>query len=278
MYIPEILEGEARGRLRNLYHNIKNTLHLPLVSDVFRVLAHYPSFLTYALETSRSNLLSHHFELLSDQLRALPPPSPPLPQLPSFVTRRDLRGASAVLPVFHYSNAKLLLLTTAWYEALSERPIPGWQQEETFVPPGIPASFPKTVPLLRTESAPPELQRLLRQITDTHYGFAPPGDIRALALYPTFLAGAWQGVQGYLHTPWYRDQTHRLLHTAQTLARSLPYPLLLSPGRLQQVLSEREIASCLSIIAMYRNLLPKLILDTELMMGLLKQSTQTFWI
>ncbi|TCP55659.1 halocarboxylic acid dehydrogenase DehI [Tumebacillus sp. BK434] len=278
MYIPEILEGEARGRLRKLYHNIKYTLHVPLISDVFRVLAHYPSFLTYALETSRSNLLSHHFEQLSDQLRAMPPPARPLPALPSFVTRRDLRGAAAVLPVFHYSNAKLLLLTTAWYEALSERPIPGWQQDETFIPPGIPASFPKTVPLLRIESAPPEIARLLRLITDAHYGFAPPGDIRALALYPTFLAGAWQGVESCLHTPWYRDQTDRLLHTAQSLARSLPYPLPLAPGRLQQVLSEREIASCLSIIAMYRSLLPKLILDTELMMGLLNRSAQTFWI
>lgn len=274
MYIPEILEGDARGRMRNLYHNIKATLRAPLVHDVFRVLAHYPAFLTYALEVSRPNLLSLTFENLAGELRAVPPPDAPLSPLPSAIRSRDLRGASAVLPVFRYLNAKLLLLTTAWYEALSERPILGLPTDETFIPPGFLPVFSKHIHLIRLDTAPPQIRQLLQSITDTHRGFVPSSDFRALAQYPTFLSAAWQRIQPHVDTPWHRDTTQRLLQRAQTLAHHLPYPIPLAPARLLTMMSEREIASCLAIVAMFRQLLPELIIAVELMAQLLAEKRE----
>lgn len=274
MYIPEILEGEARGRLRKLYHQIKATMHVPIVPYLFRTLAFYPSFLQYAVETSRPNLLSRAFEEAAGELRAVPPPDIPVPPLPPYVTHRDLRGAASLLPVFHYANAKELLLATAWYEALSERPVAGngtSLNDGEFLPPGIPAAFPKPIPLVRVESASLHLQTLLKQIVDAQRTFGPASQYRALAQYPTFLTGAWQEIYPYLHEPWYQEQRRLLLARAGVLAHRLPYPLPLSPRRLRHVLSPREIASCIGLIAMFRDLLPNLILDIELMNGMMRQ-------
>lgn len=272
MYLPEIPEEQTRGRLRNLYHTIEMTLHVPLVSDVFRVLAHYPGFLHYAFEASRSNLLSVHFEQASDELRALSLPDTPLPTLPVYVTRFDLRSAATILPVFHYANAKLLLLVNAWYEELSERPIDGHSEEGMYVPPGIPAYFPEQVPLLRLELASKPMQALLKEINDTHRSSAPVSDYRALALYPTFLTGAWHGIQPFLDTAWYRETCHKLMSDAQRLAHQLPYRIPLSPDRLQKVISPREVAACTGILAMFRGLLPKLIIEVELMTRMVEKS------
>ena len=274
MYIPEILEGESRGRLRKLYHQIKTTMHLPVVPYLFRTLAFYPSFLQYAVETSRPNLLSHAFEEAASELRAIPPPEVEVAPLPPYVTHRDLRGAASLLPVFHYANAKELLIATAWYEALSGRPVAGNGtplNEGEFLPPGIPSVFPRPIPLVRVESASLHLQALLKQIVDAQRAFGPATQYRALAQYPTFITGAWHEIYPCLHESWYQEQRRHLLARAQVLAHRLPYPLPLSPMRLRQVLSPREIASCIGLIAMFRDLLPNLILDIELMNGMIRQ-------
>lgn len=273
LYLPEILEEQTRGRMRRLYHSIEMTLHVPFVSDVFRVLAHYPGFLHLAFETSRPNLLSLHFEKAADELRSMPVPDPPPPSLPSYVTRFDMRGAASILPVFHYLNAKLLLLVSAWYEALSDRPIVGHQgAEDLFVPPGIQTYFPPQMPLLPLERTPKPMRQLLKQIADEHHSFGPTSDYRALALYPTFLTGAWQGLQPYVNSAWYRESSHLLQLRAQKLASQLPHPMSLSPRRLQQVIPPREVAACIGIVATFRQCLPGLIIDIELMSQMLKKT------
>jgi hypothetical protein len=265
VYIPEVLEGEARGRMRRLYHTIRTSLHAPLVHDLFRTLAFHPAFLHYALGVSRPNLLSVSFERLADQLRAIPPPEPAPQPLPTYVTQRDLRGAATLLPVFHYHGPKVLLLAAAWYEALSERPILGVLMEEAaFIPPGIPRCFPKSVPHLRIECASSHQRALLKGIADAHDAFSPAGEFRALAAYPTFLSGAWQQLHPYLHTPWYMAQRQRLLDQARMLAHQLPYPLALSVNRLRQILSEREIASCTGLVASYREQIASVVIDIDL--------------
>ncbi|PWK05048.1 hypothetical protein [Tumebacillus permanentifrigoris] len=101
MYVPEITEGEARGRLRRLYHTIKAQMRVPLVGEPLRVLAQYPNFLHLVWEASRSNLLSVHLERMTLELASfkLPTHTPPLP---TYVLPRDRRGALALLPVFRY--------------------------------------------------------------------------------------------------------------------------------------------------------------------------------
>jgi hypothetical protein len=264
LYIPEIYEGEARGRLRKLYHQIEATLHVPFVNYLFRTLAYYPSFLQYALEVSRPNLLSLSFERAADDLRKNALPEQLSLSLPSFVTRRDLRGATTILPVFHYDNAKLLLLTTAWIEALSERPVALHSKEDTYVPPGISPHFPRHIPMIRLERAPQPVKQLIKSIVDTHSAFGPASDYRSFACYPTFLAGAWQQIHPLVRTPLYQERKHRLLAHAQSLVHTLPYPLPLSPERLRHILSDREVTSCHGILNMFQQMLPGLILDIEL--------------
>jgi hypothetical protein len=270
LYIPEIYEGEARGRLRKLYHQIEATMHVPFVNYLFRTLAYYPSFLQYALEVSRPNLLALSFERAADDLRKHAIPEMITLTLPSFVTRRDLRGAGTILPVFHYDNAKLLLLTTAWIEALSERPIALHPKEDTYVPPGIPLHFPRHIPMMRLERTPQPVKQLIKSIVDTHATFGPASDYRSLACYPTFLAGAWQQIHPLVRTPWYQERKQALLSHAQVLAHTLPYPLPLSPERLRPILSDREVTSCHGILNMFQQMLPGLILDIELMTRMVK--------
>jgi hypothetical protein len=265
VYIPEVLEGEARGRMRRLYHTIRTSLHAPLVHDLFRTLAFHPAFLHYALEVSRPNLLSLPFERLAAQLRALPPPEPAPQPLPTYVTQRDLRGGATLLPVFRDHGPKVLLLAAAWYEALSERPILGMITEEAaFIPPGLPRGFPRSIPHVRIETASSHQRTLLKAIADAHDAFSPAGEFRALAAHPTFLAGAWQQLYPYLHTPWYLSQRQRLLDHARMLAHQLPYPLALSANRLRQILSEREIASCTGLVASYREQIVCVVIDMDL--------------
>jgi len=270
LYIPEILEGEARGRLRRLYHTLKVTLHIPFVHDLFRSLAWYPTFLTYATEASRPNLLSLPFEQAADELRTLLPPDLHPPPLDAFVTSHDVRGAQSLLPIFQYANPKLLLLATVWHHELSARPISGWgDREAAHVPPGIPGHFPTRVPLLRVETAPAPVHHLLQRITVRHRTFAPTSDYRALAYYPTFLSSAWQTLDPLLDTDWYRQTERALSARAEALARELPYTIGLTPSRLLRTMSERDIAACIALISTCRHTLPALILDIELMSRLL---------
>ncbi|MGZ4122460.1 MAG: hypothetical protein ACXVOI_04505, partial [Tumebacillaceae bacterium] len=220
------------------------------------------------------NLLSLSFERAADELRHAALPEQLSLSLPSYVTRRDMRGAATILPVFHYVDAKLLLLATAWIEALSERPISGHQTEETFVPPGIPSHFPTYIPMLRMERASQPVKQLIRSIVDTHRAFGPASDYRSLACYPTFLAGAWQQILPFVRTPWYQERQHRLLAHAQTLVHTLPYPIPLSPERLRTILSGREVTSCHGILNMFQQMLPGLMLDVELMTRMLHGQQQ----
>jgi hypothetical protein len=264
VYVPEITEGEARGRLRRLYHTIKAQSRVPWVGEPLRVLAQYPNFLYLAWEASRANLLSVHLERKTSELASFQLPADP-PPLPTYVLPRDRRGALSLLPVFRYQTAKLLLLLTAWQEALSERPILGQSVEDAFWPPGVLPHFPRHIPLLRVEHAPQPVRRELVQIVDAHGLFAPPDLYRALGYYPTFLSGAWELLRPSVQSPAYEERVRDLLKSSRQLAHALPHALPLSMQRLLLQVSEREIAAGLGILAAYRQVLPRILLDVEAM-------------
>ncbi|PWK05047.1 halocarboxylic acid dehydrogenase DehI family protein [Tumebacillus permanentifrigoris] len=148
---------------------------------------------------------------------------------------------------------------------MSERPIYGQGIEDAFWPPGVLPHFPRHIPLFRFEDTPKAVRRDLVQIVDAHGLFAPPDLYRALAYYPTFLSGAWDRLHPCAESPLYDEASRNLLRHAQQLAHALPHALPLSVQRLLLQVSEREVAAGLGIIAAYRQVLPRVMLDVEAM-------------
>ncbi|MBL0386725.1 hypothetical protein JJB07_08675 [Tumebacillus sp. ITR2] len=270
MNMPEISEGEARGRLRQLYHTIKATMRVPLVSEPLRALALYPNFLHLVFEASRPNLLSVHVERMVSELTTYRKPPLQPPPMSTSVLPRDRRGALALLPVFRYETAKLLLLLTAWQETLAERPISGQNHEDAFWPPGILPHFPRNIPLLRIEHATHTQRHVFQNILAAHDLFTLPDVYRALAHHPTFLTGAWEPLHPLVQTDAYEDAARHIRRRAKQLVHALPHPLPLTPNRLLLQVSEREVTAGIGLITAYRHTLPRLLLDVEMMTQMLQ--------
>src|SRR5689334_18481013 len=96
----EVPEAEAEGKIKAIYDDIKDTLRVPTVSPVFRVLATEPDYLQLAWSALKPNVQTAFFEARADDLRRMAVDAASAWGGPP--AAGDAPGAADAIRVFHY--------------------------------------------------------------------------------------------------------------------------------------------------------------------------------
>ena len=121
--LGEVMPDEAAEDVRAVYEGVRTNLRVPFVNFVFRALANYPSYLTFAWARLEPCLLAFRFEEASDALRAgaLLEPVPDALGV-DWGSLGDLGQIRGFTDTIHYALPKLLLVVNALDEGLAGEP------------------------------------------------------------------------------------------------------------------------------------------------------------
>lgn len=262
--IPEVVESEAHGVVKEVYEDIKYVLKVPIVNFMFRALAHYPEFLTYAWQQIRPNMLTVNMESASNRLRF-----PNIrTQVPAFdftnaYNPQTLQHIKNVIAAFQYVNPKLLLIASAWSEGLGNRPIIPQKENLGQIEPGVFKSMPH-IELIHIPSAPFYLKQLLLDIAREHHSYDVASDFRALARYPQFLEVAWHYLKPYIGNDEYTILKSKLLKQSVSFVhQDMPFPVTINSHQLARIYTPAQIAGIMGLVSLFQHFLPGLIVEVE---------------
>jgi hypothetical protein len=265
--LKEIPEYQARGEIERVYHEIKQVLRVSGVSLLFRVWAGYGELLPVLWDAARPNLETLAFEEAAGRLRA--------EGVREAAGLGSLEGLArvplgpsqqwqvrAALDLYHYINPKLLLLTSAAALALEGNragspAASGEPLMELGTPEGM---YPMEMVAEDTEN--PLIAEVFRDIRKTLGLKRVNSDYRTLALWPHYLAAAWERLKPIALQVQHSQAAERLWRRSRELARTLPLELPFSPQRLEAA-GERPRRS-LKLVRLFEQLLPGLILNMAL--------------
>lgn len=172
--LSEVMEDEADEAVRSLYADIRATLRVPFVNFIFRVLANYPAYLTSTWGGLSPLFRTVAFERAADKLRAraLLEPLPDV-RAEHLVRLDDLRRIRKFTDTIHYVLPKLLLVATAFDEALegdalTERAGSGSADESSAEIPLGAAKGTSVVPMVASDQATDEIRAIFEDIKQRH--------------------------------------------------------------------------------------------------------------
>lgn len=264
-----VAEHEAEGDIERVYHEIKQTLRVTGVNLNFRTWAGYGEFLPAMWDATRPNAETRAFEEGADRIREQ------AARAAASLGRLDAASGlslgesqayhiGAALDLYHYINPKLLLLTSAVRlalrgETLGESEGPAALVERT--EPGPPAAMHA----MEMESDPPQDKRLKALFRDIRRTLSLPSvnsDYRTLALWPDYLAEAWERLKPLTRGGEYARACDALREAARSHARSLPHPLPLDAKRVEEL--GEDPGRILETCEQFERILPSLILNVAL--------------
>jgi hypothetical protein len=227
----EIRETEATGKIKSVYDDIMASLRVPFVDLAFRVLAQQPDFLEIAWQQLKPNVTTVYFEEQADEIRSRAVDAtaglgaPPRPE----------PAAADALKVFHYADAKLLLAICGLRAAVSGQ-YPALQTllaaQKRQIPPGIPVSA-GAIDEIEPGGADERVALIFDDIKATLNVDIVDSDYRALALWPDYLAWAWQTLKPLMASAEYGSLQLGLRRTAESAITAFPFRLELSPQTLR---------------------------------------------
>ena len=222
--LGEVMPNEAEGETRQVYEDVRARLRVPFVNFVFRMLANYPSYLSFSWECLASHLLTIHFERASDALRsrALLEPLPDAEDsgLSSLGDLEDIRGFTDTI---HYVLPKLLLVATALDEGLGGESGTDVDVPEDAVPPGV-ARGTSVLPMVAPDEAEGEVRSIFEEIRELHGHPNAASYYRGIATRPDFFSEAWGHIRPLVGSVPYREKKEELLNSARDIALGLPLP------------------------------------------------------
>jgi hypothetical protein len=263
---PQVDHADATGELKEVYQDIQATLRVAWVAFACRVLATFPGYLPLAWRAAQPNFATRYAERAADTLRerSLIPgsnPPDPRPKLQELGWDDAVRRAVDAL---NYGNPKYLLLLTAWYEAFHNRPSGGADLSPEDAAP-IPRGLPEGVAPLRLvdpDTAPPEVQSLLKRATDVHFHHGAASDFRVLANWPDLLRLALdQVLEPVVRTEEYDAVARALLVQAREQIRGFPTLAGVSQYELADLCSPSELAGLSGLLFMYQRFISDVTID-----------------
>lgn len=262
--IPEVFESEAQGIVKDVYEDIKFVLKVPIVNFIFRALANYPEFLTYAWQQVRPNMLTINMELAASQLRF-----PTISTIiPTYDFQKDyhpqtLQHIKNVVSTFQYVNPKLLLIASAWSESLGNRPVVPQKKNLGQIQPGVSPNWAH-IELIHIPMSPYYIKKLLLDIAQEHQSYDVSSDFRALANYPRFLEVTWHFLKSYIETDEYTLIKSTLLKEAVSIVhQEMPFPVTINGHQLEKIYSPAQIAGIMGLVSLFQNFLPGLMVENE---------------
>jgi len=263
--IPEIYEEEAAGELKEVYHDIKQVLKVPVVNFIFRALANYPEFLKMAWTEVRESFLTINMEKTANSIRypQISLPIQPFHKGQFHLDPSMIHQIKKEIFIFQYVNPKLSIIASAWAESLGYRPIDGGKKVWGFISPGIEINLPK-VQMVKWSEASPAVQKLYLSIMKKHHAFDIASDYRVYAKYPEFLESIWSQLKKYVGTEDYVKTQEQIKKSAIQLAhKQMPYPVTINRAQLEKDFTPADIAGIMGLVSYFQNFLPDLIIETE---------------
>ncbi len=275
--LSEIMPDQADGALYRVYEETRQTLRVPFVNFIFRVLANYEDFLVPEWDRLRPWARTMRFEREADAIRsvALLDPAPALAGA-DWPTIGDLGRIRPFTDSIHYVLPKLLLLATAMDEKLGEkRPETGQLAAsdagfDDVLPCGV-AADSLAVPMVDPEQANPALRDLFDRIKTRH---AHPGVAtyyRSLGHWPAFLETAWDRIELLVGTPAYEACKQVVIERALTAFSTVPaHHERDALGAIHCNLPAGVVGDLRAALAVFRfRLIPDLLLDVTLVRAML---------
>jgi Halocarboxylic acid dehydrogenase DehI len=269
MRLRLVPETEARGRVREIYAEVKQTLGIPFVSGLFQALGAYPAFLEMFWGAVQPLLRSQEYFSLADRLRA-----DAYTRAHNYFEIPDLRtlladmkfseGArlelSGVVELFYYESPIMLLLAAAQFQAFE-----GKVGQERPTTPAQPAQF-DTPPLLLPEAtAPVPVRKIYDDIKRTLALPYVNMAYSAFARWPDFLAAYWSLLKPVTEAPVYRETHYGIRDTAWAFARELPHPLELTLERLDESgIAEADLAAVVRTTELFAKMLSGEVLNVAI--------------
>ncbi len=238
------------------------------VNLIFRTWASFEKFFPAMWDPMRPNVETLAFEDSADEVRNAA--AQQAVEWPSFDAKEAAQlGESqcyqvqAALALYHYINPKLLVFTSAVTMALEGEEVGVSNGDD---PQKIEQGVPARMYPMEMEAEEPEDKRLrdlfddIKQTLDLN---SINSDYRTLALWPSYLEAAWQGLKPVTQQDDFRAASESLRDRSRQLAKALPHKVQLS---LQQVEELGEDADkVLQASQRFEQLLPSLILNIALL-------------
>lgn len=265
-----VAEHEAKGEIGRVYHEIRQVLRVTGVNLNFRTWAGYGDFLPSLWDAMRPNLETRDFESASDRVRSQAAAEAEFWGRSKAGAQAQLGESQmfhvrAALDLYHFVNPKLLVLTAAVTCALDGESI-GVASPASAPPERISLGAPRGMAPMEMESDEPDdprLQELFREITQTLNLTTVNSDYRTLALWPDYLAAAWNQVKPIVRTDDHAKAADRLRQTARTQARQLPLPIPLTSETVERCGQNPDTIR--KVTEQFLQLLPGLVLNIALL-------------
>ena len=264
--VPQLVDvtvDKASAQLRPLYDDIEQTLRVPFVNFIFRMLANFPEYFEPAWRGLAPNLRTLEFEQAADRLRAAAVPDITVESITNDkLASADRQAVLDFTDSIHYVLPKLLLVATCLdlqlggarperATALSPRTVDGVAEGTRVLSFVDPAQVDDAV------------RRIFDDIRDTHQHPGVASYYRGLAHFPDFLDTAWTGVRTHVTAPAYTARKQSVIELGETLGKTfLPADAVTPDAAVRD-----DIRAVLAVFR-YR-IIPDLLLDVTLIKTML---------
>lgn len=249
-------ENQAQGRVKEIYREIRDSLGVPQVSDVYKALGAYPAFLNLHWKALRPITESQQFFALGERLRA-----DAYTRIHSYFEVPDLcvhitdlafsTGArnelTEVTELCLYCEPLILLLIAAQFQAF-ESPVGGSQERGAARHP----VFAEPPLLIEEERASPRVRKIFDEMRRTMDLPVVPQTYQAFARWPDFLSVYWDTVRPIVQSPIYEGCHYGVRESGFALTREFPEVVDLSLPQLADAgIDDEAIASVVRICDLF---------------------------
>ena len=266
--LGEVMPDEAGEEARAVYEETRTHLRVPLVNFLFRSLANYPPYLSFAWNKIAPHLLAASFEEAADALRsqALMESTP---ASMDWASLGDLSQIRAFTDTIHYVLPKLLLVSSAFDEGLGgETGTNEGPREAAGIQPGV-AEGTTSLQMVGLDEATEETEEVFEGIRERHGHPDVASYYRGVARWPEFLKVVWERIRPLVNTTPYEERKHELLEAARSSVLELPLPSRREVVE-RGIIGEEQIEELRAILAVFRfRLNSDMLLDVSLIKALL---------
>ncbi len=250
--LEEVPEEAARGRVAEIYEDLRQVLRSTQVNLLYRTLAVHETYLAAAWEALRPNASVAYFERCADSLRMRM--VPPMPEdVPDHAEALEDLGhpeervaeIARILDVYNYANPRNLILAAALKGALNGVKIggvkPGFPDDLDPLPSGPPASMP-TPRLVDPAKAPEKARGAFGRIRAESPGGVLASVWRAVGHWPEYVELAWAFVREEQKKKGFEITVSLSQGAAAAAAQEFPHPVGLDRARARALeISEAEL-------------------------------------
>ncbi len=265
-HLGEVMPDEANEEINGIYEGMRTHLRVPFVNFIFRVLANYPPYLSFAWRKIESHLLPLRFEEQADTLRAraLVEPVPERTDWGSSVDLGQIRGFTDTI---HYVFPKLLLIVSAFEEGLGGERCDRGSQPEAAVGSEV-AEGTTSLQMVTSGEATGRTAEIFPEIRECHGHPDAASYYRGIAQWPEFLDAVWEIIRSLIGTPPYEEPKHALLEEARSAVLELPLPC--RDEAVEHGLKKEQIEEVRAILAVFHfRVISDLFLDVSLIKAML---------